>query len=212
MIVSAVSCPHPPLLMPGVTGGTVAEVEELRAACLRAIAALLEARLDLIVMVGGVRVHEGDEPLSLTVGRSLLAEAGCGVRVDPIGIRMDSSVGQCLKIGRMVSKRTGRIGLLVMADGSARRGLKAPGYLDRRAFLFDGRVEDALGGPHPSRLADLEPNLASDLLVAGRAAWQVLAGAFGGRTARAVKLYSDDPFGVWYPVFLWDPEPSDPGH
>jgi len=31
--------------------------------------------------------------------------------------------------------------LLVMGDGSARRSLRAPGYLDTRAAAFDAEVE-----------------------------------------------------------------------
>ena len=39
--------------------------------------------------------------------------------------------------------------------------------------------------------------------MAGRAAWQVLAGAVGGQPVHTRLHYSGDPFGVWYPVFGW---------
>ncbi|WP_284742370.1 hypothetical protein [Amycolatopsis sp. RTGN1] len=51
MIVRAVTCPHPPLLLSGVTGGSIREVEELRVACRAAIEDL--AGVDVVVAVGG---------------------------------------------------------------------------------------------------------------------------------------------------------------
>jgi hypothetical protein len=48
--------------------------------------------------------------------------------------------------------------------------------------------------------------LAAQLLVAGRAAWQVLAGAVADSPGRSRMHYSGDPFGVWYPVVSWLPE------
>jgi hypothetical protein len=52
VIVRAASCPHPPLLLPGATGGMVPEVEELRAACRAAVEDLVSAGLDVVVAVG----------------------------------------------------------------------------------------------------------------------------------------------------------------
>jgi len=100
----------------------------------------------------------------------------------------------------------------VMADGSARRGPKAPGHDDPRAPELDRVFEDALRAGDPEPFLKLEPDLADDLLIGGRAAWQVLAGAWEDRAALAKCHYSADPFGVWYPVFTWTPRarPRDP--
>ncbi|MDQ1744350.1 MAG: hypothetical protein QOE23_2689, partial [Pseudonocardiales bacterium] len=97
------------------------------------------------------------------------------------------------------------LGLLVMGDGSARRSLKAPGYLDPRAAPFDEQVRDCLTSGRLAGLADLDAGLAAELMVAGRVAWQVLAGAVGEHPGSSRLHYSDDPFGVWYPVFSWLP-------
>jgi hypothetical protein len=210
MIAGVVNCPQPPLLLPGSTGCPVAEVEQLRAACLAALRDLLATRPESLVLVGGIAEAEADrgwEPVSIEIGRQLLAEAGCAVPVRTVGIRQDAGTEECLAIGRQLANGAEpagpATGLLVMADGSARRGLKAPGYLDARAQPFDEAVAAALTAGNPAGLTELDAGLAADLLVAGRAAWQVLAGATEGGRFRAETYYLGDPFGVWYPVVRW---------
>jgi len=212
-IVGVAGCPHPPLLLAGITGRPVAEVEQLRTACLAAIGELLAAGPSRIVLVGGARpgpADQDDKALSIVVGRQLLREAGCRLPVEHLLVAADSPPADCLAAGRALASPDGtgsgtRTGLLVMGDGSARRSLKAPGYLDDRAGPFDAGVEECLASGRLAGLAELDPELAADLLVAGRAAWQVLAGAVGERAGRTRLLYSNDPFGVWYPVFGWLP-------
>jgi hypothetical protein len=206
VIVGAVSCPQPPFLLPGNTGRPVAEVESLRTACLAAVAELLAADPDRIVLIGGRAVSEPPDraPLSVEVGRLLLADYRGPV--DELVVACDADPEHCLRLGRELALRTSQpTGLLVLADGSARRGLKAPGYLDDRAVPFDAGIEAALANGDPAGLAALDAGLAAELLVAGRAAWQVLAGATEGGTFRAAVSYSADPFGVWYPVSSWYP-------
>jgi hypothetical protein len=203
MIVAIASLPNPPLLLPGITGRPVAEVEQLRAACLDAIGAVMAAEPDVIVVAGGVEPAEMDKPLSMTVGRSLLSEFGCTLPVEHLAVPADTPTHECAAIGRGIADRSERVGLLVMADGSARRTVKAPGYLDDRAAPFDARITSALAEGDRASLTALEPDLAAELMVAGRAAWQVLAGAAGDVRWNANLFYADDPFGVCYPVAVW---------
>lgn len=205
MITGILSCPNPPLLLPGMTGHPVAEVERLRTACLDAIGELLSDGPDEVVIVGGIGSAERqkEQPLSAAVGRSLLAEAMCTLPVEQFGIAEDAPATQCLSLGAELRHRPSRTALLVMADGSARRSVKAPGYLDDRAAPFDRQLTAALESADATALAALDATLAAELLVAGRAAWQVLAGAAGTERYRAELLYGDDPFGVWYPVTCW---------
>ena len=70
-----------------------------------------------------------------------------------------------------------------MGDGTARRSVSAPGYLDERAAPFDAAVERAVRDGDLPALAALDPALAADLLAAGRPAWQALAGALLRRAA-----------------------------
>jgi hypothetical protein len=169
-------------------------------------------------------------PLPLGLGTRLLDQAGyAGARVlEAVGY--DEPAAGCVALGEQIAASGGRVGLLIMADGSARRGPRAPGYLDERAAAFDAAVEDAVRDGDLEALLDIDPVLARELLAAGRPAWQVLAGAVREQPAgagpgqaaagaahrqasagaaperpRAAEiLYSDDPLGVAYLV-AWIP-------
>jgi hypothetical protein len=65
-------------------------------------------------------------------------------------------------------------------------------------------VAAALAAADPARLARLAPALDEELMVAGRAAWQVLAGAAGGRRLQGQLRCAVAPFGVGYLVASWD--------
>lgn len=195
-----VSVPSPPVLLPGLTGRPVPEVERLRSACLAAIADLLASAPDEILVVGAsTPAWTHGTPLAQLIGHTLLAEAGWAAAIRPIPLEPDLARADCLALGRSLAGSA----LLVVADGSARRSMKAPGYLDERAAPFDAQILAALQAGDPSGLAALDPALAADLMVAGRAAWQVLAGAAEHGRWRAELHYADDPFGVFYPVVGW---------
>jgi hypothetical protein len=115
----------------------------------------------------------------------------------------DEPPGRCAEIGAGLANlagAAGRVALLVMADGSARRGLRAPGYLDERSVAFDAGVEQAVRSGRLEGLLAIDPALAADLMATGRPAWQVLAGALAGRKVSSEVRYCDDPFGVAYLV------------
>jgi hypothetical protein len=152
-------------------------------------------------------------PLSLTIGRWLLerngllpaaparASAAVLLRAVPFG----APPAACLALGEDLAGRARRVAMLVMGDGSARRSTKAPGYLDSRAQRYDADVAAALASADPGQLARLDPALAADLLVAGRAAWQVLAGAAAGSQFRGQLHRVAAPYGVGYFVASWKP-------
>jgi hypothetical protein len=147
-------------------------------------------------------------PLSLAVGVALLREADllpddARLAIELHGVAADLPVEPACRYGRLLAGRPERIALLVMADGSARRGPAAPGYLDDRAHAVDATVEAALRTGDPAALLALDPATAAELLIAGRVAWQVLAGACERRNLLATCHYSAAPFGVWYPVVTW---------
>jgi hypothetical protein len=72
----------------------------------------------------------------------------------------------------------GGVGLVVMGDLSACRTEDAPGSFRPEAAELDASVAEAFRTAEPTRLLDLDPSQAADLLVAGRVPLQVLAGAF----------------------------------
>jgi hypothetical protein len=125
------------------------------------------------------------------------------------GIAVAAAPEDCLRLGAGLAASAPRVALLAMGDGSARRSVSAPGYLDERAGPFDAAVERAVRDGDLAALAAIDPGLAAELLAAGRPAWQVLAGAVGAGTgtvpgtgtdgqAKAEVLYCDAPFGVGY--------------
>jgi hypothetical protein len=114
------------------------------------------------------------------------------------------------------ARPAGRVGLVVLGDLSACRTDRAPGAFRPEAADFDASVADAFRIGAPQRLLDLDPGQADDLLVSGRVALQVMAGAFQqtgcavpadipggtGPELRGRVLYEDAPYGVGYLVAL----------
>jgi hypothetical protein len=161
----------------------------------------------------GVPVHaparHGDDlptlPLSLTVGRWLL-DRGQPDGIAPVlqEVAADASPAICADLGRSLRREVGPAVWLVLGDGSACRSERAPGFLDPRAEQLDGAVADALHRGDPAALAALDPQLCRELLVGGRAAWQVLAGAVPRSPAGSELALACAPFGIGYLVGLWE--------
>jgi hypothetical protein len=231
VLTAAAVCPHPPLLVPGVGAGASGELDELRAACDAAVADLLSTEPDLVVVVGGaqtvgpfppsawgsleryaVRVPVGagegppSLPLALTLGRWLLDRAASDRPAALLfGVEPDAEPARCLALGEALAGRAERVALLVMGDGSARRSLKGPGGLHPDAEAFDREVEQALRAGDPEALAAVSPERAVDLLAAGRAPWQVLAGAARSSRWSGAVTWAGSPYGVTYLVAAWRP-------
>ena len=187
MLLAAAICPHPPLLVPEVAAGAAPETDDLRAACRAAVAALPPDAL----VVG--------TPQAVEIGRWLLP--GAPVRALPRDLPPEAAAA----LGRdLVAEDRA---LLVIGDGTACRDVRAPGYLDERAAPYDAAVARALAAADADALLALDPALDDELLVGGRAAWQVLAGAARatGRTWRGTLHYDAAPYGVGYFVATWLP-------
>ncbi|HEX9031255.1 MAG TPA: hypothetical protein VF834_05380 [Streptosporangiaceae bacterium] len=141
-----------------------------------------------------------DLPPALGIGAWLLTQAGYkGERVLQ-SVSQDDPAARCAEVGAVIADLAGRVALLVMADGSARRGLKAPGYLDERSAAFDAEVERAVRGGDLAALLSVDAGLARELMATGRPGWHVLAGALGSRRVATEVRYCGDPFGVAYLV------------
>jgi hypothetical protein len=173
--------------------------------------------VDRTVRLGAAPAPEGGRelPRSLAVGAWLLADAGwaadsaVGLAVGPT-----ASPERCLQAGRELVEDVYAeqdVAMLVLADGSACRTLKAPGYLDPRAEGYDAAVAAALAAADADALAALDPELCAELQVEGRAPWQVAAGAAqahakaaGAPAALTGRLLREEaPYGVGYFVSLW---------
>ena len=224
MIIAAAICPAPPALARELTGADPV-LPELRQACRDAVATLVSADADLVTVVGAgdqtrtwdeslrldlsvfapgigpaVRVGGPGLPLPLGLGGRLLDQAGYTGRRALWSAGDDEPPGRCAQTGAQIAGSAARVALLAMADGSARRGPKAPGYFDDRSIPFDAEVARAVRDGDLDALLAVDPDLARELMATGRPCWQVLAGALHGTKPSGEILYSDDPFGVAYLV------------
>ncbi len=226
MITEAALCPWPPLLVRELTGADPV-LPELRDACAAAVAALLAGGPDVVAVVApgpatttwpsdgqlnvaafggrppagtGVRDGRPALPPAAGMGAYLLDQAAYrGPRVIWTVSEGETPAG-CRKLGAELAATGRRTALLVLGDGSARRGAKAPGAFDERAAGFDAEVERAVRAADLDALLAVDPVVARDLMATGRPAWQVLAGALAGVAPAAQVRYADDPFGVMYLV------------
>ncbi len=139
-------------------------------------------------------------PVPLGLAGLLLDQAAFDGPRELHSVTQDDPAGQCAALGAQLATQRERVGLLVMADGSARRTLKAPGYLDERSVPFDATVEAAIRAGDLAALLTIDAGLARELMATGRPAWQVLAGAAQDLRADCAIGYCDAPFGVWYLV------------
>ncbi|MFF8862885.1 class III extradiol dioxygenase subunit B-like domain-containing protein [Streptomyces sp. NPDC015139] len=162
--------------------------------------------VDLDVRLGAApeTVPERELPPSLAVGAWLLERTGwADAPIEGLGIGEPLAPERCVDVGREIGARAGRVALLVMGDASACRSVKAPGYLDERAAPFDAEVARVLGAADVAGVRALDAELAQELKAAGRAPWQVLAGAAEGADLGGNLLYEDAPYGVGYLVATW---------
>jgi hypothetical protein len=125
-------------------------------------------------------------PLSLTIGAWLLhrGPVGCPVAVQSVAV--DETPAACAELGRVLGASGERVALLVMGDGSAARGEKAPGYADPRAEQFDAVVTKALAEADAAALLAL-----AAALLALAAALLALAAALlapAGRPGRCSRV------------------------
>src|ERR1700745_3992179 len=186
MLIAAAVCPHPPLLVPEVTGASdpaARELDRLRAACRDTVAVLLGAAPDLLVVAGGagqtaeyparaggslrdfaVPFTAGADPvlpLSLTIGKWLLAVSGPGSQnVSLQAIASGTPAGHCLSPRETLAALAPRVALLAMGDGPGCRARGVPGATHPDAERYDRQVTAALAAADPAALAALHPGRA----------------------------------------------------
>lgn len=233
MLVAAAICPHPPVLVPELAVDAAPELESVRTACHRALDRLFTTSPELIVAVGGgpataefgpsaggsfagygIDMRVGPAPAvlppSLTVGRWLLERHGTdrnvgGATLAFASVAPAASTQSCLDLGANLGARRGRVGLLVLGDGSACRGSSGAdsGADGRDASEYDGRIARALLIGDTGTLTDLDPSRSEELQVSGRAPWQTLAGAATDDRFGTELLAHTAPYGVGYLVASW---------
>lgn len=217
--------PHPPLLLREL-GGLQDQVADLRSAAVSAVRDVV-ADHDRVVVVGGAETAgtwgsdvrpdvrrfgttgartDSGLPLSLAVGTRLLGDAGWTGPVELVAAAWDAGEDDVEALAADLAGRPDGTALVLLGEGSTRRGDGAPGYLDERAFPFDDALAKALADGDADALRDLDVVLAEELMVLGRTSLRVL-GALAvrqGTRPHARLTYRDDPFGVTYLVATWE--------
>ena len=137
-----------------------------------------------------------------------MAEAGWDPEAGPArwqSVARDLDPQGAARLGATCAGIGPRVAMLVMGDGSGRRTEKAPGAFDPLAEVLDDEVAAALATADTTALAALDADRCDTQLVAGRASWQVLAGAaaHSGGPWRAELSTHEAPYGVGYFVATW---------
>jgi hypothetical protein len=221
-------------LLPSVAAGAAVELDDLRTACGVALDRVFAADPDQLMIIGGgmetARYGPDDfgsfdgfgvratyplggidalavgtrMPLSLAVAAWLLHDRPTTPPRHGLAVAASAGPDVCRSLGMASGRRPDRLGLIVMGDGSAYRNITSE-YADPRAEAFDLAVASALDAADPEALLAIDVGVATQLLVAGRAPWQVLAAAVLATNAkwRGEVLYTAAPYGINYLVASW---------
>jgi hypothetical protein len=194
---------------PGRTAGLVGAGAELVGA---GVCLTDETGADLPTEAAGLPGEAADLPgeaVSVPGAVPADAESGGGIPVVFQEVPRNATAGACLKLGRILGDRAPGVALLAMGDACARPAREDPDVPDPAAQDYDEEVAEALAAADARWLARLDPALDDELVVAGRAAWQVLAGAARGTAARGTRMQGRllcmaAPYGVTYLVASWE--------
>jgi hypothetical protein len=213
MLCAAAVCPQAPALVPEVGQGVAADLEDVRTAALAAIGVVVAAVPTRIIVLGdggtgadqsaggtlrgfGPDVRAGGPNLvlspELTVGAWLLDAAGWS------GPRTYAST--------LGAEESDRVGVIVLADGSARHRMLAPEWEDVEGRAFDATVAKALANGDPSALASLDVVAAAEFHAAGIGGLVELGAMTKGARIAAHVRYDGAPFDVGYWVADWQIE------
>ena len=165
--------------------------------------------VELPALPGAPEEANGSLPTPLLVGRYLVSRVtGRSDAADRAWARArwlttDSASGAVL--GAELAAAGTPIALLLMADGAACHGPKAPRAEDSRAGAYEDTVNAALAAGDPAALHALDPVLGAELSATGPVLWPLLTAAAAGRPWTGAVLHHGAPYGVGWTVALWRP-------
>jgi hypothetical protein len=156
-------------------------------------------------LIEGSQVDPG-LPTPIMVARYLASrdlEANPGHRDVWASARWITTCGdEASALGAQLASDGTRVALILVADGAACHGPKAPRAQDARAQPYDDSVCAALASGQPGRLALIDAGLGGELGASGPQVWPVLVAAAGGEMVGDV-LWSGAPYGVGWAVASW---------
>jgi hypothetical protein len=113
-----------------------------------------------------------------------------------------TSGGDATALGEQLGADGTGVGVILVADGAACHGPKAPRAQDMRAQVYDDAVCAALASGQPSRLDQVDADLGDELGATGSQVWPVLVAAAGTDGIGEV-LWAGAPYGVGWVVASW---------
>jgi hypothetical protein len=198
VIETVLVLPSPRALLPWLSATD--PVPDLRAACAAALGKLLAHGPEHLVVVASPvselnHARGVTEPLGHRVARHLLGETS-----------FEEQVALPYTAAALLEHQPARpaTALIVMADGSACRGEKAPGHLHPDAIPFDDAIDRALRDGDVDALATINPEQAHELWCEGAPGFHVIAEVARGRQVSPDVSYADAPYGVAWWVARWD--------
>lgn len=163
--------------------------------------------VELPALPGGPTGAADALPTPLLVGRYLASRVtGRAEDVDRLwaGARwatVDAVSGTALGIELAASPAP--VALLLVADGAACHGPKAPRAEDSRAGAYDDAVNEALAAADVAALRALDPDLGAALSATGPQLWPLLEAAATDGHWTGTLLHRGAPYGVGWTVALW---------
>jgi len=230
VITGVAFIPSTPLLIDQISVDSDEALEHLRYSSMTAVQAVIETdpQVVLIICVGdatgafrspvsasfagfGVDIEVsipiatvGDQvPWTAGIAIHLLNQNGYDREVAVVTIAT-SEIELASTLLAVPIKSPGRCALIVVADGSAGRSLKAPGYLIDGADEFDTGVVQAIATADAHALGELDLLEGDRVQAAGVAVWKAVGAAVQGDFT-AHLLFDQAPLGVGYFVATWLP-------
>lgn len=194
MIETVLVLPGPRALLPRLSAAD--PVPELRAAIATAVDKLLAEQHERLVVVAAP-VNDANAargitvPLGHRIARHLLGETP-----------FEAQIALPLTASALIEGERSTA-VIVIADGSARRGEKAPGHLHPDAIAFDDAIDRALREGDVDTLAALDTSRAHELWCDGVPGFHVLAELARGRHVTPDVSYAEAPYGVAWWVARW---------
>lgn len=146
-----------------------------------------------------------DVPLSLAVLAWLLGTVEWTGTVVGQAVSAQCSSARASEVGAKLARTRDRVAFVVAGDGSAALTARSPGYLVAGASEWQSEVTEALMRVDAEWLKALSVGEGDQYHAAGRAPWQVAAGAAvdSGAKWSGQVWFDEAPYGVSYPVVTW---------
>jgi hypothetical protein len=156
---------------------------------------------------GASGVQAADLPTPVMVGRYLVSRVtGDSAEADRLWadarwVTVDA--GEAGSLGVELREDPRDIALVLLVDGAASHGPKAPRAEDSRAGRFDDSVAAALAAGDPVQLGAIDAALGSEVGAVDVHLWSLLEAAAGRSSWEGRLLFRGEPYGVGWTVALW---------